>query len=64
MPADLVAKVNAAANQALHDPDVKDRLARLGIEPAGGTPQQFATMTGQDRAKWKKIIQARGLTAD
>ena len=64
MPADLVAKVNAAANQALQDPDVKERLARLGIEPAGGTPQQFATMTEQDRAKWKKIIQARGLTAD
>ncbi|MCG2592686.1 tripartite tricarboxylate transporter substrate binding protein [Ramlibacter sp. XY19] len=64
MPADLVAKVNAAANAALQDPDVKERLARLGIEPAGGTPQQFATMTDQDRAKWKKIIQARGLTAD
>jgi tripartite-type tricarboxylate transporter receptor subunit TctC len=64
MPADLVAKVNAAANQALQDADVKERLARLGIEPVGGTQQQFAAMTDQDRAKWKKIIQARGLTAD
>lgn len=64
LPADIVARVNTAVNQALQDPDVKDRLARLGIEPAGGTPQQFAAMTTADRAKWKKIITERKLTMD
>ena len=64
MPAELVAKVNAAVNLALQDPDVKERLARLGIEPIGGTPAQFAAMADRDRAKWRKIIQAGGLTAD
>jgi tripartite-type tricarboxylate transporter receptor subunit TctC len=64
MPAEIVNRVNTAVNQALQDPDVKERLARLGIEPAGGTPQQFAAMTNADRAKWKKIIADRKLTAD
>lgn len=64
MPAELAARVNAAVNQALQDPDVKDRLARLGIEPVGGTPQAFAAMLDADRAKWKKIIDERKLTAD
>lgn len=64
LPADVVTRVNAAVNQALQDADVKDRLARLGIEPVGGTPQQFAAMTQADRAKWKKIITERKLTAD
>jgi tripartite-type tricarboxylate transporter receptor subunit TctC len=64
LPADVVARVNTALNQALQDADVKDRLARLGIEPAGGTPQQFAAMAQADRAKWKKIIDERKLTAD
>jgi len=64
MPPDLVARINTAVNQALRDRDVQDRLARLGIEPAGGTPAQFASMTDADRAKWKKIIQDRKLTAD
>lgn len=64
LPADLVARVNTALNQALQDAEVKDRLARLGIEPAGGTPQQFAAMTTADRAKWKKIIDERKLVAD
>ncbi|HVE54599.1 MAG TPA: tripartite tricarboxylate transporter substrate binding protein [Ramlibacter sp.] len=64
LPADIVARINTAVNQALQEPDVKDRLARLGIEPVGGTPQQFATMTTADRAKWKKIINERKLTMD
>ena len=64
LPADITARVNAALNQALQDADVKDRLARLGIEPVGGTPQQFAAMAEADRAKWKKIIQDRKLTVD
>jgi tripartite-type tricarboxylate transporter receptor subunit TctC len=64
LPADITARVNTALNQALHDADVKDRLARLGIEPVGGTPQQFAAMAEADRAKWKKIIQDRKLTVD
>ncbi len=64
LPADVVTRVNTAVNQALQDADVKDRLARLGIEPVGGTPQQFAAMTQADRNKWKKIITERKLTAD
>jgi tripartite-type tricarboxylate transporter receptor subunit TctC len=64
LPADVVQRLNAAVNQALQDAEVKDRLARLGIEPVGGTPQQFAAYADADRAKWKKIIQERKLTAD
>ena len=64
MPADLVARINTALNQSLQEADVKDRLARLGIEPVGGTPQQFATMLVADRAKWKKIIVDRKITAE
>ena len=59
LPADLVARVNAAANQAVSDPELRDKLARLGIEPATGTPAQFAALVAQDAAKWKKIIVER-----
>jgi tripartite-type tricarboxylate transporter receptor subunit TctC len=64
LPADITAKVNTSLNQALQDADVKDRLARLGIDPVGGTPQQFAAMLQKDRAKWKKIITERRITAE
>ena len=64
LPADLVARVNTSLNQALQEADVKDRLARLGIDGVGGTPQQFAAMLDADRAKWKKIITDRKITAE
>ena len=64
MPPDLVQRVNKALNEALQDPGVKERLAKLGIEPVGGTPQQFAAMLDKDRAKWKKIITERHISPE
>ena len=64
LPPEIVARVNAAANQVLADPEVKDRLARLGIEPVASTPQQFATMVAADAAKWKKTVVERGIKSD
>ena len=64
LPPELVQRVNAALNQALQEADVKDRLARLGIEPVGGTPQQFAAMLEKDRAKWRKIITERHIAPE
>ena len=64
LAADVLAKIATAANQALADPDVKDRLARLGIEPVGGTPQHFSDMAVADAAKWKQIIAERKITSE
>ncbi len=64
LPADLADKVSQAVNSALAEVDVKERFARLGAEPAGGTPQAFAAMVKTDTAKWKKIIAERKITAD
>jgi len=64
MPADLTAKVNQAVNAALADADVKERFARLGAEPTGGTPQTFASMVKVDNRKWKKIIAERQISVE
>ena len=64
MPQDLTLKVNQAVNAALADTDVKERFARLGAEPAGGTPQAFAAMVKADHTKWKKIILERKISVD
>lgn len=64
LPADLSVKINQALNAALADTDVKDRFARLGAEPTGGTPQAFAGMVRADTAKWKKIIADRKISAE
>ena len=64
LPADVVARVNSAANQVLRDPEVVDKLKSLGIEPIGGSPAQFSAMLGSELAKGKKIIQDRKITLE
>ena len=64
LPPEIVARVNQALNAALAEADLKDRFARLGAEPAGGTPQQFAAVVRAESAKWKKVITERKITAD
>ncbi len=64
LPSDLTAKVNQAVNAALADADVKERFARLGAEPTGGTPQAFASMVKADNTKWKKIIADRKIVVE
>ena len=64
MRPELVARVNAAALQALADPEVKDKLQRLGIEAIGTSPMQFTSMLAAESAKWKKIITERKITLD
>ncbi|MFN5095680.1 MAG: Bug family tripartite tricarboxylate transporter substrate binding protein [Limnohabitans sp.] len=64
LPPEVVSRVNTAANQALQDPEVMDKLQRFGIEPVGGTPAQFNTMLASESAKWKKIITERKITLD
>lgn len=64
LPADIVTRLNAELNRAIQSPDVRDRLARVGAEPVGGTPAQFAAMVKRDSARWGKLIRDRKITAE
>jgi tripartite-type tricarboxylate transporter receptor subunit TctC len=61
---EIVQKIDTAVNEALKSPEVKARLAKVGIEPAGGTTQQFVTMVAADRARWHKLITDRHITLE
>src|SRR5262249_20743340 len=41
-PPTLIAKLNKATNDALNDPEVRDKLVKSGATPAGGTPEALA----------------------
>lgn len=63
-PADVVAKVNAAYNQAVQDPDVLKRLHNLGATPMSGTPEYMAKVVAADTAKWRKLIRDRKIVVE
>lgn len=56
-PKPILDKLNAAMQQALKAPAVREGLARLGAVPAGGSPEQFKQMIDRETARWAGIIQ-------
>jgi tripartite-type tricarboxylate transporter receptor subunit TctC len=66
-PADLIAKLNAAAVQALADPAVQARFAQLGLDVAAReqqTPQGLAAFQNAEMDKWWPIIKAAGIRGE
>ena len=60
-PAEIVGKLNRQINEILTLPDVRERLAKLGVDPAGGTSQQFVAFTAAEVRKWAKVIALAGI---
>jgi tripartite-type tricarboxylate transporter receptor subunit TctC len=55
-PRPTIAKLNAELNRVLKMPDVQERMAALGLDVAGGTPEAFGAFVRQDLARWGKVI--------
>jgi len=55
-PKDVVNKLSRETARILKLPDVSARLADLGAEPVGGTPEQFSAHIKAEIAKWAKVI--------
>ncbi len=63
-PPAIVDTLNRGINRALQSPDVVEKLSRLGMDPATGTPAEFARILAADYAKWGPIVKRSGFTAD
>lgn len=59
-PKPIVDALNAAINKALTSPDVAEKLSKLGMDPATGSPELFAKVLADDYAKWGPIVKASG----
>ncbi len=60
-PKEIIAKLNAEINAALKMPDVRAKLETVGIEPQGGTPEDYAALIKSDLVKWGKVIKEAGI---
>jgi tripartite-type tricarboxylate transporter receptor subunit TctC len=62
-PPEVIAKLNAALNNALADGDIRQRLGADGTEVLPGTPEAYAADIAGEEAKWGAIIKQTGVTA-
>jgi len=55
-PPAIVAKLNAAINEAMVSPDVKERFAQLNIETRPNTPAEFRAFVEDQMQHWAKVV--------
>jgi len=64
LPPDVVKRLNDAFNQVMAMPAVREKLVGGGLEPVGGTPEQFRAFIASEIAKWTKISKDVGAKAE
>ena len=57
----ITGRLNAELLKVIAAPDVKERMSGLGMEVAGGTPEEFGALVKSDIAKWAKVIRDAGI---
>ena len=60
-PENIVNILNAVTNQAMDDPQVKQKLADQGLTVAGDRPKHFRDYIASEAQKWAKVIKAAHL---
>jgi tripartite-type tricarboxylate transporter receptor subunit TctC len=60
-PDDIIAKLNAVANQAMTDPDLLARFKDLSISPGGGSPAEAAAFIKSETQRWSEVIRDAGI---
>lgn len=63
-PRAIIDKVAADVAKVLASPDIRAKLAALGLETVGNTPAEFAAVVKNDHAKWGKVIRDANIRLD
>jgi tripartite-type tricarboxylate transporter receptor subunit TctC len=63
-PAGVIAKLNSEISSVLREPDTKETLAKQGLTPTGGTPEQLAELTRTDLGRWLKVVRDARIQPD
>lgn len=64
IPRTVVRQLERAFGEAVADPVVRERLARLGADPVGHGARDFAEVIEKDLALWQRVAQATGVKVE
>ncbi|RQP15151.1 MAG: tripartite tricarboxylate transporter substrate binding protein, partial [Brucella intermedia] len=63
-PPEVVAKLNEAANKAMEDPTVKERMKEFSATIVGSTPEELAAHVRAEIAKWTPVVKDANVQID
>lgn len=59
-PAPVISRLNAEFAKALNAPDIRERFAKIGVDPAPGSPADLLAMIRKETELWARVIKATG----
>jgi tripartite-type tricarboxylate transporter receptor subunit TctC len=63
LPKEIVSLWNTEIRKALKQPDMRERLANEGLDPADSPPERFGEVVKRDVAKWQKVVKIGNIKA-
>jgi tripartite-type tricarboxylate transporter receptor subunit TctC len=57
-PKPVIERLNLTINKVL--PELRERYESLGMDPAGGSPEEFGTFLKSERDKWARVVKLSG----
>ena len=64
VPKDIVALLHQEIVKIIALPEMKERLAAVGLEPVGDSPEEFSAQMKVEMEKWAKVIKAAKIKAE
>jgi tripartite-type tricarboxylate transporter receptor subunit TctC len=64
LPREVRARLSAAMTETLKTPDVREKLAAMGTEIGGGTPEEAQAYLGSEITKWARVAAEKKITAE
>ena len=64
MPADIVQRLNREMNAVLQDPQVRSKLIAQGVDPVGGTPEEFGKFIQKETKAWAALLKTIKIDAN
>ncbi len=63
-PRGIITKLNAESVKILNTQEMKTLLLRDGLEPVGGTPEQFSAVIKKEVAQWINLVKVAGIKTE
>jgi tripartite-type tricarboxylate transporter receptor subunit TctC len=63
-PRDIINRLNAELNKVVSAPDMKERMAANGVDPLGGSPEQFRDFIRSESFRFGKVIKEAGIKGE
>jgi tripartite-type tricarboxylate transporter receptor subunit TctC len=64
VPKAVIDRLNAEINKIIKTPDFAKRIESEGLDPAGGTPEEFLAVIKREIAEWAEVVKEAKITPE